>query len=100
MLLGLIATPAVFLLTITLPVVEAPEQQDETDEMPKSPAVGNGQLLSPISTVVSENLVDSHVSWQNDELEKPREWNRWLVGVQCITSPVFIVLVLCAGLSS
>jgi solute carrier family 24 (sodium/potassium/calcium exchanger), member 6 len=50
--LGIVAAPSVFLLTITLPVVELQREQDSSNDL---------QNLSPSATVNSEPLVGSRV---------------------------------------
>jgi hypothetical protein len=79
------AIPAVFCLTITLPVVygEATEKEGEI-KLPSS----DGALASPGPDGSLETL---SVSSQNDEqVVVGRVWNRWLTGVQCIFAPIFM----------
>lgn len=131
--LALIAAPSVFLLAITLPVVETESEEDEMAGMP-----AEGGILTPredgarsrASTMPGpvpgrqpqEHDVDyftgtnhkgngaasnGHVDEEGgrqpteDEPDTPvssaREWNRWLVALQTITGPLFVVLILWAN---
>lgn len=122
-ILGLATAPAVFLLTITLPVVEPSENQDGMEEDvygTATPTPGRRHTLShiPELTQLTENGVDktssNHphhgtLSRSNtgqakvpevDEVsvDQPRGWNRWLVIVQLFTAPIFVVLIVYANL--
>lgn len=65
--LGVVSAPSVFLLTITLPVVET-EANPRKEDQPISPA------MAPPSDV------------------PPEPWNRWLTITQLLLAPLFIVL--------
>ena len=97
-LLGIVATIPVLLLTITLPVVEYTEPSTEKDK--GSEPRRNSRPASPTSTVVSENGITPNPEWVRDEEPPTREWTRWLLAVQCLTAPIFIVLVTLTGKSS
>ncbi|CAZ83877.1 unnamed protein product [Tuber melanosporum] len=95
--LGLIALPSVFLLTITLPVVEGGSQtSDKTPTVVLEPE-------SPASTITGGDLMSTngassgpgHGVSASDGVG-PKEWNRWLVAIQCITAPVFMVVMFLA----
>ena len=125
-LLGIVAAPSVFLLAITLPVVES-EKDDE--ELPETVDPDPG-LLSPEharsrshSTAIASLPPDSNSSdTANSNISpleppsanqfppntskphlpptppsSPKEWNRWLVATQIFTAPLFIVLLLWAN---
>ncbi|KAL7268046.1 hypothetical protein RUND412_009344 [Rhizina undulata] len=94
--LGMIAVPSVFLLTITLPVCEG--DGIAKDEKGNAPQV----LLEPESPTslmsggTSRPGTAIDISHTLDEAENTgvghKEWNRWLVAVQCVTAPLFIAL--------
>ncbi|KAI5795233.1 Sodium/calcium exchanger protein-domain-containing protein [Geopyxis carbonaria] len=87
-LLALAAVPSVFLLTITLPVVEAdakPEAGAASALPPDSPT----SFLSATTLAAPTPRLDPAAP-----ATPPPTWNRWLVAVQCITAPLFIVLML------
>lgn len=89
-IVAVLAIPAVFCLTITLPVVDN-ESSSESD--------GEIKLTSgPTSpTTILSSLPESDifgVASDSDEVPLvPRTWNRWLTGVQCICAPLFIVFI-------
>lgn len=91
--LGCIALPSVFLLTITLPVVESRSGKKENTP---TVVVESG---SPVSTVAgmgtSSGTADLNdaANGGSPDGSSPKEWNRWLVAVQCITAPVFLVAI-------
>ncbi|KAK6362802.1 hypothetical protein TWF730_000257 [Orbilia blumenaviensis] len=84
----------IFLLTITLPIVEVPEEPRSRPPSRK-PSTGGSVLPSPASTAPTMNF-DFQPAWMKDSNE-PKDWNRWLVATQCVTAPIFIVLAVCAG---
>lgn len=71
--LALIALLPVFLLTITLPVVESP------DPSPPPPRADTPVVVLPEADTTPSGI-------------GPKEWNRWLVCVQCVTAPVFMMV--------
>ena len=119
-LLGLVAAPSIFLLTITLPVVE----MSEDDEAELAPEVA---LLSPNDEYARQSdaritilppdssssaLIDehtgqrtaspsgakpAHTSEHHGSTSSPKDWNRWLVATQLILAPLFITLLLYAN---
>ena len=100
-LFALAAVPSVFLLTLTLPVVEGADsaphdhhlhphgqrhhQQQANGASPDSPAPS----LASNTTAATPMMPPSNPSGR-----PTKDWNRWLVAVQCITAPLFVVLVL------
>lgn len=153
--LGIVATPSVFLLTITLPVVES-ETSSEKDHIPtmslnsptssmapshkrsrnstmlsandryrdipsivQTPAQGVAGHSGTASTAIHNedayqhphqmpNMISSpggdHVMNSPDQMPAtnfsdagPKDWNRWLIIVQCFTAPFFVVLVFWAN---
>ncbi|KAL8795720.1 MAG: hypothetical protein Q9195_001771 [Heterodermia aff. obscurata] len=123
-LLGLVAAPSVFLLAITLPVVESEKDDDDSPER-LDPDPG---LLSPEYTrsrshsiailppdSPTSNAANSDISRDNPSPttqgppptfkapppqttpSSPKDWNRWLVATQIFTAPLFIVLILWAN---
>lgn len=81
--LALVAMIPVFLLTITLPVVEG--DSGATNEKHKS-----GAPEAPIVVLEPDSPVSTTTTIPHDPVG-PKEWNRWLVCVQCMTAPVFMV---------
>ncbi|KAK6536027.1 hypothetical protein TWF281_000273 [Arthrobotrys megalospora] len=91
--LAIFSAVPIFLLTITLPIVDVPE---EPRSRPPSRKPSAGSVLpSPASTVPTVSF-DFQPAWMKEDNE-PKDWNRWLVATQCITAPIFIVLAVCAG---
>ncbi|EXJ75700.1 uncharacterized protein A1O5_00207 [Cladophialophora psammophila CBS 110553] len=123
--LGVVTAPSVFLLAITLPVVEPKEEKPaESDIDLLTPADGirrrsmsyieaapDGSALNPrsassdgpphphgtgISRSMSEHAKSPHSNV--DELAGPKEWNRWLVFLQVFTAPFFVVTIAWANM--
>lgn len=88
--LAIIAVPAVFCLTVTLPVVdnETPEPDGEI-KLPPSPS----SPTTIISSILEESDIVRPLSHDSDGPLVPRVWNRWLTGVQCICAPLFIAFI-------
>ena len=115
-ILGLVTAPSVFLLAITLPVVEPPEEKGPDpdpsllspighrsrsnshvvitpDGLPKSSSSDGPP--HPHGTGISRQMSD-YVKSPNpevDEVRGPKEWNRWLVFVQAFTAPFFVTTI-------
>jgi solute carrier family 24 (sodium/potassium/calcium exchanger), member 6 len=124
-LLGIVTVPSVFLLTITLPIVESDEKEEQVDtlsdlltprEGPRSRAGSQAQLtIDSESAELASQQHDapSHphkqhsfpfssdhtlVNSEND-VSKTKEWNRWLVCLQLFTAPLFTVMIVWANLN-
>ena len=145
--LGLVAAPSVFLLTITLPVVEFTKDDESAASIGRADSqrsqenilVAHGSYHFEDNPCTPTNLTsDSHhksfgghgdtatvamevenrheqreqgasarsrhstgpKSWspQLPQQQAPdRDWNRWLVSLQCFTAPFFVVLILWAN---
>ncbi|KAI9844304.1 MAG: hypothetical protein M1838_002231 [Thelocarpon superellum] len=118
--LGLVAAPSVFLLTITLPVVEVGVDEDEDDapidgrpvlvasrpplplESPMpAPVRTDSDLVPPCSPRTkrratadnARSLANTAGLPESPRSSVSREWNRWLVFVQAFTAPCLIVAV-------
>lgn len=112
--LGLVTAPSVFLLTITLPVVEPPEDvESEPDPVSQTPAggwrdrSGSRIVLAPGAIPLSPKIHSSlggepdepsngHAKTPEPQVKEdggPKEWNRWLVFVQVFTAPIFVVTI-------
>ncbi|OCT46577.1 Sodium/calcium exchanger family protein [Cladophialophora carrionii] len=121
-ILGLVTAPSVFLLTITLPVVEPKEDKlRDPDPALLTPGGGPrsrsdshvvatpGSLPKPGSsdgpphphgTGISRQMSD-YVKSPNhdvDEVNGPKDWNRWLVFLQAFTAPFFVVTIAWANM--
>jgi len=99
-LMALMALPSVFLLAITLPVVE--ETGPAKDPEPKITGThGTSTPLliepeSPQSAAAFPGMHDSSESLPDtlpDSDVPPGNWNRWLHSLQCIFAPIFVTLV-------
>ncbi|RMZ78220.1 hypothetical protein DV738_g4027, partial [Chaetothyriales sp. CBS 135597] len=120
-LMGLLTVPSVLLLTITLPVVDNSDDDDETgaDDAPsvQTPSrrstglhFGSDITAQPqtngIVTPVHPHMSRQN-SWKNpiagaEELDGGtsgvKDWNRWLVFVQAFTAPLFMVSIVYANM--
>ena len=88
-LLSILALPSVFLLTITLPVVNPPiDKTLQGDSQPGTPAI-------PPSVQPYEDRIEAIViSHDVDTYTAHRGWNRWLTSIQCILAPLLFTSVL------
>ena len=124
--LGIVTAPSVFLLTITLPIVES---ENESDLPNPDPALltpregsrsrrGTGVSLpsdtpSMLQQPSSEGPPHPHnlrrnntdisrrntaVVNENNLISSPKDWNRWLVFVQIFTAPLFVAFIVFANL--
>ena len=89
-ILSIIAIPAVFCLTITLPVVDTESAEIEGEIKLSSALPSPGLLLSPLHDGSSDIGIFSR---EDDQVFVPRAWNRWLTGVQCIFTPIFLTFI-------
>jgi solute carrier family 24 (sodium/potassium/calcium exchanger), member 6 len=123
-LLGIVTVPSVFLLTITLPIVEAEEKEnpDEAVSGVLTPQGGSRSRAGSLAQLIAGGADDpaqyrsseapssphKHASLQahlengtakpKDERADPKEWNRWLVCVQLFTAPLFTIMIIWANL--
>jgi solute carrier family 24 (sodium/potassium/calcium exchanger), member 6 len=128
-LLGIATAPSVFLLTITLPVVEN-EEKDEVDPDPglldphagpRSRSGSRAHILIPGSPYLKARRTSIEASQHphnqtpagqassyfpktadNDVTETSglKDWNRWLVIVQIFTAPLFVVAIVWANMET
>jgi hypothetical protein len=89
-LLSIIAIPAVFCLTITLPVVDTESTEVEGEIRLPSGLISPGVLVSPGPDGSSEIIPLSPL---DESILVARIWNRWLTGVQCIFAPLFMTFI-------
>jgi sodium/potassium/calcium exchanger 6 len=88
---ALIAVPSVFFLTLTLPVVEG----TRVEKIRPLPVQSNGPPPgSPASFVSTTTAATPQMPALTEEPRVDKDWNRWLVAIQCFTAPIFIVLVI------
>jgi sodium/potassium/calcium exchanger 6 len=85
--LALVAVPSVFLLTITLPVVEGPDKPSDLTTLNSLPPESPSSIMTATTAATPMMPVST-------PQPAAKGWNRWLLAVQCITAPIFIVLVL------
>ncbi len=120
--LGLVTAPSVFLLAITLPIVEPTHEKEPDpdpglttpDAMHRSRSNSHAMLTPnglpksgsfdgpphPHGTGISRQMSDYPKS-PNAEVEPvngPKEWNRWLVFLQAFTAPFFVVTIAFANM--
>ena len=118
--LGIITAPSVFLLTITLPVVERSEDEkvqsvpapgllspknsfpQQTDTRisilpPDSPSAEPNVDQGGDSRTVLERTASTDHSRKHDNVSSPKDWNRWLVAIQLLLAPLFMTLLLHAN---
>ncbi|OAP62338.1 hypothetical protein AYL99_04541 [Fonsecaea erecta] len=124
-LLGVITAPSVFLLALTLPVVE-PKEEKPADQEPEllTPAEGirrrsigyfeipqdrpdaNSRSASsdgpphPHGTGISRQMSEHAKSPRPnvDGVARSKDWNRWLVFLQVFTAPFFVVTIAWANM--
>jgi sodium/potassium/calcium exchanger 6 len=95
MVAALFAVPAVFCLTITLPVVVTPRGDNEDVEEPKPVEVPEANI--PQLGTLIEFGEDEERPLLTDEVKeelKALDFNKWLMAVQCVFGPLFCVSVL------
>lgn len=118
-ILGVVTAPSVFLLAITLPVVEPREDSAEepipVGEYPTRSRSGvtlapDTPALAPKSSSsdgpphphggLSRQMSDyaKNTRSQDDEASGSKDWNRWLVFLQVFTAPLFVVTILWANM--
>ena len=93
-LMALMALPSVFLLAITLPVVEDIESHKDSEFKQCTPDVTPPLLIEPGSPQSPPAAMHSPVQPSTTEQGDAGDWNRWLHSVQCIFAPVFVAFVL------
>ena len=103
-LLGIIAVPSVLLLTITLPVVEVSgHKQEQTQNSKDNSRSRSGSFLllsSPQGSSVAAQK-QAHIDAQTIPADtnsagqepQPEEWHRWLICLQLLTAPLFVVAI-------
>lgn len=111
--LGICTAPSFFLLTITLPVVEPAEESDSDLNKATAPTSAPSHPHSSTATTAVNIEASRHHGPPMEDATPPppsldhtskatsnsHYWNRWLVLIQAITSPFFIVLVFWANFS-
>lgn len=120
--LGILAAPSFFLLAITLPVVEPTKEEEplnpasrtENGAQPAKSPSQHPHHRSVASAAVEIEEGHHHHLHSLDEASPPQavtdhlsvpvsnsqEWNRWLVLLQCVTAPWFVVLIVWANTST
>lgn len=90
--LAIIAIPAVFCFTITLPVVDTETTFEKGKVNPLTEPDSSTSLTPTQSRRPSD--VRYPLQAQAEDIRVPRVWNRWLTGVQCLFAPLFIIFIL------
>lgn len=93
---ALVAVPSVFLLTATLPVVEGNDNAPSDHHLHPHDQSNGHPPGSPISFISNTSAASPMMPPSSPAKNPNKDWNRWLVAVQCITAPIFIVLVVFA----
>ncbi|KAF8252701.1 hypothetical protein K440DRAFT_357709 [Wilcoxina mikolae CBS 423.85] len=93
---ALVAVPSVFLLTITLPVVESRDNASSDHHIHPHDLSNGHPPGSPTSFISNTTAASPMMPPSNHNKDTNKDWNRWLVAVQCISAPIFIVLVVFA----
>jgi hypothetical protein len=89
---AVIAVPAVFCLTVTLPVVDMGTATFEAETKAHSVAATPATVRSSVPNGAPQIIAPKSPSV--DSVPVARVWNRWLAGVQCILAPVFLTFIL------
>ena len=119
-LLAIITCPSVFLLTITLPVVEPTSVEEDSSSIKSAPEIvvhdsdrDNEPPRDPVPRSTNQRSTPEHYLNRTTDIESesfansggnlPAEvqsggWNRWLVIVQIFMAPFFVVLIIWANL--
>lgn len=113
-LLGIVTAPSVFLLTITLPIVETEQKEKGVEGVSDLLISGEGPPMALGSAEVavqnctfedpanphkpnpSHGFIDNNSTDPNTS--NPKDWNRWLVCIQLFTAPLFTVMIIWANL--
>src|SRR6266498_4182501 len=85
--IGLMATPTILMLVITLPVVESDELESNNIEKESHPHLEN-------PTIVIDDDPDMVIVEMPDKDYKETRWNRWLTAAQFVFSSLFVSSVL------
>lgn len=97
MVAALFAVPAVFCLTITLPVVVTPREENEVVEPGKhvEAAEANVPQLGNLIDFEEDGAERPLIAEEEVEEElRELDFNKWLMATQCICGPLFCVAVL------
>ena len=94
--MALMALPSVFLLAITLPVVEESGSCKDSGFKQHTSGATSPLLIDPGSpqSATSFSAIRSPVQSSTTEQDDTGNWNRWLHSVQCIFAPLFVTFVL------
>ncbi|CAG8543840.1 13007_t:CDS:10 [Ambispora gerdemannii] len=97
-LIALLACPAIFLLALTLPVVE-PDEITLQDNEKKKQGTNEFEIPPHIQppTIILEGQ-DLIIEDKSEEELKNSNWNRWLTSTQFLLAPIFTVTVLTVGI--
>lgn len=99
---GVFAAPAVFLLTVTLPVVVTRHDEGRS-KIEKPIIVLDDELLVDLDSISEEESAIEHVLLAEESVQEDMHeltYNKWLMAVQCVMGPLFCTVVLSSGLPS
>jgi len=86
---AILAIPAVFCLTITLPVIDNETIEDEDEiKFPLSP----NSILHGVSAVEGSPAIRP-MTPNSEVVMVMKSWNRWLTGLQCLCAPIFLTFI-------
>ncbi|KAG2180898.1 hypothetical protein INT43_008478 [Umbelopsis isabellina] len=93
---SILAVPIVFLLRITLPVIEDDSVRVDDMMVPINPDDNESSETSVISESSNLERRDSHDGFEPTAIEEKLDaiWSRWLLIVQAICAPTFIAVLL------
>ena len=94
--IALMALPSVFLLAITLPVVEESGNRKGVEFKQHTSGATSPLLIDPGSpqSATSFSAMRSAAQPPTTEQGDTGDWNRWLHSIQCIFAPLFVTFVL------
>jgi solute carrier family 24 (sodium/potassium/calcium exchanger), member 6 len=96
--IAVLATPAVFCFTITLPVIDAEALEEENEiRLATSPAETFGRL-TPMDPNSSSELIQP-ITPDTEKALATITWNRWLTGLQCLCAPIFLAFIFSSNAS-
>ncbi|KAG8748276.1 hypothetical protein FRC10_007666 [Ceratobasidium sp. 414] len=94
-IIAVCSAPAIFALTLTLPVVVYEPKTEDGAAQPVGTPVLEAQLIDYDESDAEEELLQARIEAEEHVLDV--HFSKWLTAAQCALSPVFCVSVLFAG---